>query len=273
MSSQTGWPEGASAECGKRKPQRFAHHLRSRRRAEKLAAASRRPAGAATQLGRLRQRNQSVRKTHPQRLHRPGVLAAGGGQRHSAGDDHARQIPQPRHRHHHGRQPFVASRHAQHAGAQRQRARQPAEDHRRVIPIRQAVKHTRRPLRPPVARIGTKPGEGNGLQAGQLLRRRLHQQPDFPMPGMIAQRHRFAVRRAQTALRAQDQELLASRFRRVPSHARIERHPEKIAAGTVKQHFFRDRQPARRAGRLRLDFINLRRKPNRKHRRWNSSGH
>ena len=53
MSSQIGWPDGASAECGKRQAQRFADDLRRRRRAEELAAAAGRAAGPAAQLGGL----------------------------------------------------------------------------------------------------------------------------------------------------------------------------------------------------------------------------
>ena len=62
-------------------------------------------------------------------------------------------------RHHHRRQALVAGRDAEHAAARRQRADQPAEDHRRVVAVRQAVEHRRRALRAAVARIGARGGE------------------------------------------------------------------------------------------------------------------
>ena len=55
MSSQIGWPEGASAECGTAQAQRLGDDLAGGRRAQELAAAAGRGAGAAAQLGGLLQ--------------------------------------------------------------------------------------------------------------------------------------------------------------------------------------------------------------------------
>ena len=77
-------------------------------------------------------------------------------------------------------------------------------------------------------------GERNALSTAKFLRRRLHEQADFPMASMIAERDGLAVGRAKSALRAENQKLFAPDFCRVPTHAGILRQPEKIAAGTLQ---------------------------------------
>ena len=67
MSSQTGWPDGASAECGSDMPKRFADHLRRGGGAEKLAAAAGRSASAAAEIRGFLERDQAVRKTRADR--------------------------------------------------------------------------------------------------------------------------------------------------------------------------------------------------------------
>ena len=96
--------------------------------------------------------------------------------------------------------------------AQRQRTGQPAKNNRGVIAIRQAVEHPGRSLRASIARIGAKAGKGNGLQPAKFFRRRLDQQSDLPMAGVIAERDRLAVRRAHSALRAENEKLFAPDF-------------------------------------------------------------
>ena len=59
MSSQIGWPEGASAECGSERPSASPTTCDGGRGAEELAAAARRAAGAAAQLGRFLERDSS----------------------------------------------------------------------------------------------------------------------------------------------------------------------------------------------------------------------
>ena len=75
MSSQMGWPEGASAECGSAMPSASRDHLRGGGGAEELAAAAGRGAGAAAHLGRLFQRDLAVREAGADGLHLAGVLA------------------------------------------------------------------------------------------------------------------------------------------------------------------------------------------------------
>ena len=75
MSSQIGWPEGASAECGSDMPERLGDDLRGGRRAEELAAAAGRRAGAAAELGGLLERDLAVGEARADRLDLAGVLA------------------------------------------------------------------------------------------------------------------------------------------------------------------------------------------------------
>ena len=82
----------------------------------------------------------------------------------------------------------------EHALAPRQRPDQPAEDDRRVVAIRQAVHHPGRALRPAVAGVGDHPGERHDVEPPQLLGRLLDQQADLPVPRVISQRDRLAIR-------------------------------------------------------------------------------
>ena len=219
-----------------RHPQSLAYDLRCRGSAQELAAAARRGAGATAQLGRLLQRDQSMREPHAKRLDFPGIFSFGRRQRDPARHQHARQIAHRRQRHHHCRQTLVARRHADDSRTRRQRTNEPAEYLRGVVAIRQAVEHAGRTLRAAIARVGTKRGEGNRPQGAQLLGRRLNQQADFPMTGVIAQRDRSAVRRAETALSAENEKLFAAQFARVPAHASVLRESKNVAARPVQQH-------------------------------------
>ncbi len=259
MSSHTGCPDGASAECGSESPSASLTTC-------DVAAVprnwqpppgephARQPRSAASDS-----ETSPCAKRAPERLHRAGIFRSGWRQRHAARHNHARQIAQAGHRHHHRRQTFVARRNAEHAGAQRQRTRQPAENNRGVVAIRQAVEHARRALRPAIARVGTKSGEGNRFQLAKFFRRRLHEQSDFPMARVIAERDGLSVRRAQSALRAQDEKLFP---RRIPPDSSPCRH---FASGRTDRRWgcsaacssVSGKLPGR-AGRTRLDFINIR---------------
>ena len=74
--------------------------------------------------------------------------------------------------------------------ARRQRTNQPAQHHGRIVAIRQAIHHADGALRAAVARIGAEAGERHAAEPSNLLGRRLHEQPDFPMAGVIAQSDR-----------------------------------------------------------------------------------
>ena len=112
---------------------------------------------------------------------------------------------------------------------------------------------------PAIARIGAITGEGNGFQFAKFFRRRLDEQANLPMPRVIAERDGFAIRRAQAALRAQDQKLFTPKFGWIPAHARVLRQAEQISARTLRKHFFGERQASRRAGAAGFNAVNFRR--------------
>ena len=56
------------------------------------------------------------------------------------------------------------------------------------------------------------------LKSGQFLCRRAHEQPDFPVAGVVAERNRMPVVRPDSPLGTQDQKLFAQELGRVPTH-------------------------------------------------------
>ena len=154
MSSQIGWPEGASAECGSDMPERLADDLRGGRRAEELAAAAGRGAGAAAELGGFFQRSLAVREARADRLDLARVLAvapAAASRRRARARRAGRASPPAP-----SSSPAGPCRRSRRRArpARRQRADQPAEDDRGVVAIGQAVHHAGRALRPAVAGVG-----------------------------------------------------------------------------------------------------------------------
>ena len=184
-------------------------------------------------------------------------LGAHGGQRHATRHDHAGQVPQPRHSHHHRGEPFVARRHAEHAGPPGERPREPAKQDRGVVAVGEAVKHAGGPLRATVARIGTETGERDRPKPAQLPRGGLHLEADFPMAGVIAECDGLPVRRPQAALGAKDEELLAPELSGLPAHAGILRHAEQVAARAVAKLVLGDGEFARRPARPALKLVDL----------------
>ena len=234
-----------------RHAQRLAHDLRRRGGPEKLTSAARRSARAASEIGRLLERDGAVHEPHAERLHLARILALLRHQRDAAGHQHRGQIVAGRERHHHRGQSLVARRDAEHAAPRRQRSNQPAEDRRRIVAERQAVEHRRRALRSAVARIGARRRERN--RAGRLehTRRRFEQQSDFPVTGVIPERDRRPIGRANAAVRREHQKLFAAERRRIPSHAGVLRPAEQIAGRPLAQHLRRQRQRARGSRRAR----------------------
>ena len=83
----------------------------------------------------------------------------------------------------------------------------------------------------------------------------MHLQANFPVAGVVTQRHRAAVPGANPTLSADNQHLFAGEFVGVPAHAGVLRHPEQIAARRLHQHLRRQRQRALRAGSMGDDRI------------------
>ena len=121
--------------------------------------------------------------------------------------------------------------------ARGQRADLPAEDGGRVVAIGQGIVHARSALGPSVARVGAVGGERHGAHRRQLFRRRLHQQSDLPVTGVIAQRDRRTVGPADAAVGAQDEDFLAAHALQIPAHAGVHGPAEEVARGPLEQHF------------------------------------
>ena len=79
------------------------------------------------------------------------------------------------------------------------------------------------------------------------------------MAGVITERDRAAVRRAQTALRTQNQELFAPELARVPAHTGVLRQAEDVTARPIEQHLFGQGQASGRPAGPGLNLINVRR--------------
>ena len=218
MSSQIGWPGGRERRVRQRQAERLADDLRGGRGAEELAAAARRAAGAAAQVGRLLQRELAVREARADRLHLARVLALGraAASRRPAPARRAGRAARPAPSSSRAgpcrRWPRRARPGAWAASGSAAGARSPRRCGRRgcrscrscpACGRRTGRSRSRRTGRPPSAR--------------QLLRGRLHEQPDLPVAGVIAERDRRAVGGADAALGAEHEELRAGRARADPS--------------------------------------------------------
>jgi hypothetical protein len=78
------------------------------------------------------------------------------------------------------------------------------------------------------------------------------------MSGVITQRDRLSVRRAQSALCAENQKLLSAQFLRIPAHASILGESENISARLTQQHFGVEGKLARRTLCFGADLVNVR---------------
>ena len=249
MSSQTGWPDGASAECGSDKPSASPTTCEVAAVPRNWQPPPGEPQARQPRSAASDKRDHAVRETGAR-----GFAPCRRLRRGSA----ASVTPPGTTTHGRSRRPASAiiiagSPLSQVAMPSTPGARGSDRASRRKT-IAASLRYGRlsnmpgRALRPAVARIGTEPGERNGLQPRGIPRRRLHQQADFPMAGVIAERDGLAVRRAQPALGAQDQKLLAPDFGGIPAHAGVLRQAKQIAARAVQQHLLRQRQAARRPG-------------------------
>ena len=72
--------------------------------------------------------------------------------------------------------------------------------------------------------------------------------PTSQWPGVVAERHRRAVRGAHAAQRAEDQEFFGQQALRLPAHGGILREAKNLAAGRLAQPIGRQRQAALRTG-------------------------
>src|SRR5262245_42831407 len=116
-----------------------------------------------------------------------------------------------------------------------QRANLPAENLGCIVAVWQTVHHARCPLSAPVARVSAKRCKRQAVSHLEFFRRRLHQQTNFPMTGVISKGNRSAIGFPNSPLRAQDQKLFARKLIRVPTHAGVLAVSKKIAARGIAE--------------------------------------
>ena len=241
-----------------RQSERLANNLRGRRCTQKLAAAARRCAGAASYFCRVFERDLLLRKSGADGLHLARVLAVFRQQRHSSRHQHGGKRSGRSQRHHHCGQPLVAGRYAEHAFTRRQGSHQTSQHHRRIVAKRQGVHHARGALGAAIAGIGASPCKRNPMQRLQLTRGLGNQKAHFPMSGVKPERDRPTVLRAQTAMCAENQKLRIEQPRRIPTHSRILAQAEEISRRLFQQHFRRQRERTRWACCMRREVAQLR---------------
>ena len=252
-------PDGMSRrrESGMRQrhSERLADYLRGCGGSQELAPTTGRGAGTAQSVGRGFKGHLPAREPRPGGLDLTCVLAILRQQCDPTRDQHARQIVRARERHHHGGQALVAGGDTQHSAACRQRPDQPAEHGSCVISVRQGIVHAGSALRAAVAGVGAVGREWNGALRRQLLRRGFHEQPNFPVSGVVTESDRRSIRRADATVRAQNQKFLAPQLRRVPTHSGILAPAEEIAGGPLDEHFRGDGERSLRTRSFAADIV------------------
>ena len=170
-----------------------------------------------------------------------------------------RQVARARERHHHGGQPLVARRDAQHGLPRRQRADEAPQHDGRVVAVRQAVEHAGRALRAAVARIRCRsPRTARSPAGAQRVRRLLDEEADLPVPRVIAERDGRAVGRAHAARGREHQHLRPPELARGQAHAHVLSPAEEVTAGPADQVVRRHRETPRRSGRARAHLVDRR---------------
>ena len=209
--------------------QGFRDYLRGRSCSQELAATAWSGAGAAAHLRRRFQGDLLMGITGPNGLYFACIFARLGQEGDPTGDKDGRQFARRSQRHHHRRQPFVAGRDADHAHPGGQGPHQAAQHDGRVIAKGKRIEHAGGALGAPITRIGAGAGEGNGIEGFQSDGCFGHQRAQFPVPGVKAESDGCAIRGAQAAVGAEDENFGAEQFLRLPSHTRILAQPEEIA--------------------------------------------
>src|ERR1017187_10182947 len=92
----------------------------------------------------------------------------------------------------------------------------------------------------------------------QPISDRVHEQADFPVAGVITERDRGAIGRADAAVGAEDEELGSAERGGVPAHSSILAPAEQVAGGPLEKHLRGEGQRAARAGRFAADLVERR---------------
>ena len=235
-------------------PERLGDDLRGGSGAEELAAATRRGAGAAAEVGRLLERDEPCAKRAPSVCTAPASSPRRGGSVTPPG------MTAPASSRNDATAISIAGRPLSHVptpitprrcGRLRTSRRSTSAASLRYG---QRVEHAGRALRPPVARVGDVRGERQPAEAVELRGGLAHEQADLPVAGVVAERDRGAVVGANAALGREDQELVASDLRCLPAHPGVLREAEHVAGRAVAQELRRERQRPFGPCRGRLDL-------------------
>ncbi len=199
-----------------------------------------------------------MREPSPDGLNPSRVLAFIGQHRDAARHQHARQIMHGSKRHHHCRQPFVASRNAKNSLARRQRSYQSSKNSRSIVAIRQAIEHSGSALGAPVAGIGAVSRKRYSAGRLQLRRSRLHQESNLPMPSVIPESNRSPIGRTNPTMCRKNQKLFRAQFRSIPPHPGILSPSKQIPRRPLPKNFRGQRQRTNRPSRVTLDIVKRR---------------
>ena len=213
----------------------FGDNLARGRGTHELATAAGRAAGSAAHFRRVLERDLVARETGGEGLHLAGVLGLLGEQRDAARHQHRRQVRRAGEGHEHRGQPFVAGGDAEHAAPRGQRADQPAQHDRGVVPVGEAVEHAGGAVGAAVARIADVAGKGHGAGRRHRAGGFFHEQADLPVSGVVTERDWRAVGGADAALGTEDEKLFTAEQGGIPAHAGVLRQPKEVAAGHVPQ--------------------------------------
>jgi hypothetical protein len=252
-------PDGVSrrSEGGMRErhAQRLADHLRGSGGAQELASAAGRRASAAQHIGGILQGHLTACEARSGGLHFAGVLAIRRLQGDAAGNQNAGERARGGESHHHRREALVASGHTDYTAARGQGTDQAAEDAGGVVAVSQRVEHAGGALRAAVAGVGAVGGEGDGPERFELPGRGFHEQADFPVAGVVAERDGRAVGRADASVSAEYEDFLAPERGRIPAHTGVLRPSEDVARRFGDEHLGRDGKRPRGAGNFAADVV------------------
>ncbi len=240
---------------GQRHAERFADDLGGGGGAEELAASAGRGAGAAEDFGSGFESHLAAGIAGSGGLDLAGVFTFFREQADTAGNQHGGKVAGGGEGHHHGGQSLVAGGDAQDAGAGGQRADEAAEDGGGVVAIGQRIEHAGGALGAAVAGVGAVGGEGDGAVGLELFGGGVHEQADFPVAGVVAESDGRAVGGADSAMGAEDEELLTAERGRVPAHAGVLAQAEEVAGRAVEEHLGGDGEHAGGAGGFAADVV------------------
>ena len=252
-----GFARWGKGRVGQGQTKAFGHHLRGSGCAEKLAAATRRTAGATTKAGRVFKAQLVVGIARANGLHLAEVFTFGRRQGRAARHEHAGQIVHGCQSHHGCGQALVAAGNADNRVHRGQRTDLPAKDHGRIVAEGKGIVHARGSLGASVAGVGNIRGKGHALLLLDLLTGGRNLQSQFPVAHMQAKSVGGTIVIALAAKGADHKHVGAKNIFGLPAHARIQCHAKNIAAGQLTQHVTCKRQRTHRAGSVGFYLVHI----------------